>query len=519
MRYQHWDVLLFPDSVTHIPLQEFKAACYATQDEFGALSPTVTAFVPSITRGEPFTISIHSWSKPTPSYAAFTGLGLAPNMLFGVRVLVDGVCVASESYSATSTWPKCLARDSAGRKLLFPPFHREVLSHSHWAAEDSLGRIKVVISEGIEGDQPGLMLQRSKNLVTFAFQPAPLDLLERCGIAWPNPSMWMIAPTGYNQMLGVPSMNLFNYNRQEYSNPFPFGGMLQTSIDPFADIYGRTTSNTSYGQPVISHKPPASHHPGGQKHLELRLPSDQLKQIIEALSPPKPAPRKPSGARSTFTTMPATSSTLAASATAPAAAHMPSSTMAAPDSRRTSGASGMLSLRKESRDSDVSMHAGCAEFPACMQTTPRGTVYHTPTGHVRGRKEMLVEEITPSKPNLETLPLLSGGGDSKPHNHTHITTHTTMPTTTTTTNIPPTNNNTTTKPLSPIAESPLADVSGNRKRKDRTPAATTATATAAAAAAVAAEDGSPRKIGRIESELEALLRAEVAREEKENWGG
>lgn len=31
MRYMNWDVLLFPNG-SKVPLQEFKSACYITQD-------------------------------------------------------------------------------------------------------------------------------------------------------------------------------------------------------------------------------------------------------------------------------------------------------------------------------------------------------------------------------------------------------------------------------------------------------------------------------------------------------
>lgn len=58
--------------------------------------------------------------------------------------------------------------------LKFPNFRRELLNHSYWSPADSLGRIKVVISESCPRDSPSLPLERLKNVIAFSFQHAPL---------------------------------------------------------------------------------------------------------------------------------------------------------------------------------------------------------------------------------------------------------------------------------------------------------------------------------------------------------
>ena len=73
----------------------------------------------------------------------------------------------------------------------------------------SMGRIKVIIAEGISHGPPGTTpFERKRNLVAFSFQHTPLcesstigseqissyllvvDILEESGIAWPNPGMF-----------------------------------------------------------------------------------------------------------------------------------------------------------------------------------------------------------------------------------------------------------------------------------------------------------------------------------------
>ncbi|KAL8809486.1 MAG: hypothetical protein Q9200_003370 [Gallowayella weberi] len=78
--------------------------------------------------------------------------------------------------------------------LRFPPFHQEMLSQDWWSPGEDIGRVKVVISEGIASGTPSQGppsgFRRVKNIVAFSFQHAPLAVLEDAGIAWPHAGMW-----------------------------------------------------------------------------------------------------------------------------------------------------------------------------------------------------------------------------------------------------------------------------------------------------------------------------------------
>jgi hypothetical protein len=118
MRYQNWDVLIFPDQCK-IPLQEFKTACQVIQDPgeyristtpFSVnaqhpadkkaephspqnnplLLPTVTSFVPSLTIGAPFRISIHSWQNPDVSRYIRLLRKPSDQIIFEARLFIDG---------------------------------------------------------------------------------------------------------------------------------------------------------------------------------------------------------------------------------------------------------------------------------------------------------------------------------------------------------------------------------------------------------------------------------------------
>ncbi|KAH8676660.1 hypothetical protein BGZ60DRAFT_371700 [Tricladium varicosporioides] len=202
MRYQNWDVLAFPDKCK-IPLQEFKTACQVIQDpelhNFQSnplLLPTVTSFIPGLHAGAPFRISIHSWQNPDISRYIETLRKPTDQVVFEARIFIDGKIAGSKWFSQVGPWPTILDLsmdlDKHGEfeKIRFPTFHKELLSQSHWNAGDDFGRIKVVISEGFSRDNMSYPFERVKNLVSFSFQHAPLEVLEASSIAWPNASMW-----------------------------------------------------------------------------------------------------------------------------------------------------------------------------------------------------------------------------------------------------------------------------------------------------------------------------------------
>ena len=151
MRFQDWDVLLFPQG-SHVPLREFRTACYAHQDPDPmhprptttttssstnstnnnttttttttaavATTPLLTAFVPSLSAGEGFQVSVHSWSTPTAiagggvgggggsgvgSGSGFVGGGSGAVMQWRVKIVVDGAVVACETFGEEAVWPR-----------------------------------------------------------------------------------------------------------------------------------------------------------------------------------------------------------------------------------------------------------------------------------------------------------------------------------------------------------------------------------------------------------------------------
>lgn len=56
--------------------------------------------------------------------------------------------------------------------LRWPRFPTEMLQQMHWSASESLGRIKILITEGYKNEHPPAFI-RLKNIVCFSFQHAP----------------------------------------------------------------------------------------------------------------------------------------------------------------------------------------------------------------------------------------------------------------------------------------------------------------------------------------------------------
>ncbi|KAK5744196.1 hypothetical protein LTR17_002226 [Elasticomyces elasticus] len=187
MRFQDWDVLLFPAG-SHVPIREFRTTYYAQEDpRTMTTTPLLTAFLPALPTNTPFQMSVHSWTKPLSILGAGNA-GYVPGTIYQwrVKIIVDGIAIASETYPEDTTWPKQLDSGLAGA-LSFPRFHRSILSQSHWNASEDMGRIKIQVSAGYEAHIGGTnKFVKLVDHVVFAFQPAPLDVLERSGIAWPH---------------------------------------------------------------------------------------------------------------------------------------------------------------------------------------------------------------------------------------------------------------------------------------------------------------------------------------------
>jgi hypothetical protein len=64
------------------------------------------------------------------------------------------------------------------RELRFPPFHSQILQQAQWDAGESLGRIKIALSEGVVRGSSSLQqgkvrFERVRDIVVFSFQHAP----------------------------------------------------------------------------------------------------------------------------------------------------------------------------------------------------------------------------------------------------------------------------------------------------------------------------------------------------------
>ncbi|RJE19698.1 hypothetical protein PHISCL_07973 [Aspergillus sclerotialis] len=220
MRYENWDVLLFPEN-SKIPIQEFKTQCFVTKDRespylhspsiinptsyflpqgnLGHL-PVLTTFVPSLPPNTPFRVSIHCWEKPRPSRLMESLMQPDDALLFEIRVFIDGVCVSGSVFGQRTAWPHVIDLSSHIDKngnqdsLRFPPFHQEILEQRHWDAGELHGRIRIVIAEGFSRPHRSPPFERVKDIIAFSFQHAPLHILEYSNIAWPNTAMWSQGP-------------------------------------------------------------------------------------------------------------------------------------------------------------------------------------------------------------------------------------------------------------------------------------------------------------------------------------
>ncbi|EXJ64638.1 hypothetical protein A1O7_00975 [Cladophialophora yegresii CBS 114405] len=245
MRYQNWDVLLFPGDC-RTPIQEFDTKCFVLDQNAGSIGevaadkhrnpfesmtlvPILTSFVASLERGASFRISIHSWEKPKPSQLLLSYKTPDESALFESRVYLDGVLVAQRMFD-DNVWPEVIGlangTDRNGQYLRFPKFHREILQQPDWEPGELIGRIKVVIAEGVlrENTPPApsaARFDRLRDVVAFSFQHAPQDVLEYSQIAWPNAKMLAdvqkkvsrLGPIG-SRVFGIPGHEAHSHSPQ-----------------------------------------------------------------------------------------------------------------------------------------------------------------------------------------------------------------------------------------------------------------------------------------------------------------
>ena len=163
MRYQDWDVLLFPNpeegdtASTHVPLREFRTACYTVQSNAtgaatstgkfrrpmilytdgqgssltnsSVLTPLLTCFVPSLLRHAPFQISVHSWTRRDFLFRPVTEC-MIPQQMWQIKVIVDGVCARYGcNFSEVKKSPANTANEMEQYRVISFG-HR--LAQSHW---------------------------------------------------------------------------------------------------------------------------------------------------------------------------------------------------------------------------------------------------------------------------------------------------------------------------------------------------------------------------------------------------
>ncbi|KAH8675274.1 hypothetical protein BX600DRAFT_167939 [Xylariales sp. PMI_506] len=254
MRYEDWDVLLFPKD-SKVPLKEFKTQCHVVHDHEFAIAhgsyglPTMTCFVPGLSTGTFFNISLHCWNQPEISQSTTKQFSEHLELVqFEARVFVDGAMVASASFELKGPWPQLISRSFDFTKngelvhLRFPSFRSEILKQSYWNPGDNTGRIKIVISEGFPRDSLTLPIERVKNVVAFSFQHAPLDVLESSSIAWPNPAMWRRGP--YNPSMSIPTEHSNDGAEAHTHSPHRRSNFPNTSFTPSSSYSSGSIGNT-----------------------------------------------------------------------------------------------------------------------------------------------------------------------------------------------------------------------------------------------------------------------------------
>ncbi|KAK6865451.1 NADH dehydrogenase -like protein [Apiospora arundinis] len=200
MRYEDWDLLIFPQD-SKIPLQEFKTQCHVVHDpEFAFTSGSYGLPTPNLLRTWPH--RRHSFQHIPPQLAKARNQSIHEKLqpASGHRQM-GGPC--DHRWTASCTVPE-FTKNGELLPLKFPHFREELLQQNYWSPSDELGRIKIILSEGFPRDSLTVPVERVKNLITFSFQHAPMDILESSGIAWPNPRMWYRSPI-QNQSMPVPT--------------------------------------------------------------------------------------------------------------------------------------------------------------------------------------------------------------------------------------------------------------------------------------------------------------------------
>ncbi|KAL4991757.1 hypothetical protein BDW68DRAFT_151236 [Aspergillus falconensis] len=442
MRYENWDVLLFP-AKSKVPVQEFKTQCFVTRDRespylhnpafFGSAAyyqpqgnlgylPVLTTFIPSLPAESPFRVSIHSWEPPHVSRLMESLLQPDDASLFEVRVFVDGLCVAGSVFPPRTNWPHVIDVDKNGNQdtLRFPPFHQEILEQRHWDAGDLHGRIRVVIAEGFARPHRNPPFERVKEIIAFAFQHAPL----RSGVSDPkeaedshahspaarhDESRPPVVPI--SGQVGNPSaLNL--WRNRNYQGPVPqwqgnyreprWAPPETVFADPFIDPYvldpaarhrGARQSwedismpdyvSSSSGSRAISSMTGISYEHSKHPSLVAPIGDDAYSQLIQALSPTKQptcSTQPPSAASATAAIPMGTK--LSAAAEARSASHRKSG-----NNRASASILEDMSCSSSRELSGSSATLNTAPPDAAAEQGAAAKLHASPSGPVKSRKE------------------------------------------------------------------------------------------------------------------------------------
>ncbi|PVH98387.1 hypothetical protein DM02DRAFT_49700 [Periconia macrospinosa] len=322
MRYDNWDVILFPkDSL--VPIQEFRTACYTSEDDNGRTLPTLACYISSQPPSTPFRISVHSWAAPVrPSPLIESRRKPNQRVVITAQVLVDGTRLFHGFYEIGTKWPQEIVNEKRsileplqirrhGPFLDFPPFPLNVLMQNACNIRDNEGKIKILLSEQLirrTHNPADLELGVSNPIISFAFQHAPRDILEQSGIAWPihNP---LLLPSlqGFDW---PPTSRASTTKTRDFAAEPAFAGTRNT--DPpgraradhsqssqwpkvsekdsrtnawdtsMADMYGQN----AFGPPNFFRGADGTMQKNNNQVI-VTLRDDQFGQIIEAISPPK----------------------------------------------------------------------------------------------------------------------------------------------------------------------------------------------------------------------------------------
>ncbi|EUC30705.1 hypothetical protein COCCADRAFT_39088 [Bipolaris zeicola 26-R-13] len=268
MRYDDWDVILFPRN-SHVPIQEFKTACFVSQVEYGRQLPTLTCFITSLPPSTPFRISLHSWRTTLKASALLESQRKGnQKIVFAVQVIVGEARLFHGFFDLNTKWPQEIAYEKRSlafndlpssqrkRPLEFPPFHNLTLTNNIWDARDPYGRIRVVLSEQLmsKTQSPGSSdFGTANELVCFSFQHAPKDILQQAGISWPisNP---LYLPDAFNR-------------DSQYSRPSPTTSWTP-DVHPFRGNMHMQTPQLHNAQPAFN----GSNDTEPKRHSNVHLP-------------------------------------------------------------------------------------------------------------------------------------------------------------------------------------------------------------------------------------------------------